>query len=274
MHNLLRKQIILFSFFRSNFGRREICKRSRTDFPLRYVRFEMTTKFFLLPVFIFSANHLFAQRELNRPERDNAPYFFGATLGYNSSYLHATKSTYFIQNDTVLFAKTGSSGGVSIGLLGTFRLNKHFQFRFNPQIIIGSARYFTYHLGITQNGEPADQTKTLPANIVTFPFQLKFQSDRIDNFRVFLLGGIKYDIYFSGNSTDASAKEIQFKSNDFGVEGGIGCSIYFPYFTLSPELKFSDGLTNILSAGTANKFSNVFDKIQTRMLTFSLHFEY
>jgi hypothetical protein len=239
MHNLLRKQVIV-----------------------------------LLALVCIFAKNAFSQREIHRAERDDAPYFFGATLGYNNSYLHETKSNYFIQSDTVLFAKTGSSGGVSIGLLGTFRLSNYFQFRFNPQIIIGSARYFTYHLGFPQNGEPADQTKTLPANIVTFPFQLKFQSDRIDNFRVYLLGGIKYDIYFSGNSTDASAKEIQFKSNDFGVEGGIGCSIYFPYFTLSPELKFSDGLTNILSSGTANKFSNVFDKIQTRMLTFSLHFEY
>lgn len=239
MHNLLRKQIII-----------------------------------LLVLICVFAKNAFSQREINRPERDDAPYFFGATLGYNSSYLHATKSAYFIQNDSVLYAKTGSSGGISVGLLATMRLNKHFQFRFNPQIIIGSARYFNYHLGLTQPGEPADQTKTLPANIVTFPFQLKFQSDRIDNFRVYLLGGIKYDIYFSGNTTDASAKEIQFKPNDFGIEGGIGCSIYFPYFTLSPELKFSDGLTNILSAGTANKFSNVFDKIQTRMLTFSLHFEY
>jgi hypothetical protein len=263
----------VFSPFRAQrSGVGKLLKFQQVTYSLHSI--EMVMKPFLFLVFIFLTNQLFSQKEPNRPERDDAPYFFGATLGYNTSFLHATKSAYFIQNDSVLYAKTGSSGGVSIGLLGTMRLNKHFQFRFNPQIIIGSARYFNYHLGVIQPGEQANQTKTLPANIVTFPFQLKFQSDRIDNFRVFLLGGIKYDIYFSGNSSDASAKEIQFKPTDFGVEGGIGCSIYFPYFTLSPELKFSDGLTNILSSNTANKFSNVFDKIQTRMITFSLHFEY
>ena len=241
MHNLLRKQIIILWIL--------IC--------------------------VFAKNAFAQQTEINRPERDDAPYFLGATLGYNNSYLHAIKSTKFIQSDTVLVAQTGSSGGVTIGLLGTARLfSNYLQVRFNPQILIGSARYFTYQFGVAPNNQPAYQKKTLPANIVSFPFQIKFQSDRINNFRVYLLGGIKYDIYFSGNSPDASAQEIQFKSSDFGIEAGIGCSFYFPFFTLSPELKVSDGLSNILIQKPNNPYANVFDKIQTRMIMFSLHFEY
>jgi len=238
MHHLLRKQIILQVF---------IC--------------------------LVAANSLFAQKELNRLEHDDLPYFFGLTLGYNNSYLHASKSSKFLQSDSILVALPGGSCGITIGLLATGRLSDHFQIRANPQFIIGSARYFTYTLKYPLPGEPIYQKKTLPANIASLPIHVKFNSDRIDNFRVYVFGGIKYDIYFSSNTTVESAKEVKFKSSDFGIEGGIGCNIYFPSFVLSPELKISNGLSNILIPDAANKYSSVFDKLQTRMIAFSLHFE-
>jgi hypothetical protein len=212
-----------------------------------------------------------------RVEHDDVPYYFGATFGYNSSTLHATKSPAFIQNDSVLVALPGSSGGISIGLLATGRISDHWQIRFNPQVIIGSARYVNYTLdsNLLAPGEPINQKRVLPAMIVSFPLHFKFNSDRIDNFRVYLLGGIKYDLHFASNSGDTNTgTEIKFKANDFGIEGGIGFNFFFPYFTLSPEIKFSNGLTNLLQRDPNVKYSSVFDKIQTRMIMFSLHFEY
>jgi hypothetical protein len=240
MHNLLRKQIIL------------------------------------QVLFIFIVAKVFAQPEINRPEHDDMPYYFGATFGYNSSYLHSSKSAKFLQDDSILVALPGKSGGIAIGLLATARLADHWQARFNPQVIIGTARYFTYQLAdsLVSPGEPAFQKRTLPANIISFPLQLKFQSDRIDNFRVYMLGGIKYDIYFSSNASASGGTDVRFKSTDFGIEGGIGFNFYFPYFTLSPELKFSNGLSNILVPDASLKYSSVFGDLKTRMIAFSLHFEY
>jgi hypothetical protein len=229
----------------------------------------------LLTVIFLFAVQSFAQTEIYRSEHDDVPYYFGATFGYNSSSLYATKSPRFIQNDSVLLALPGNSGGISIGLLATGRLSDHWQIRFNPQVIIGSARYFTYTLGSPAAGEPIYQKKVLPAMIVSFPWHFKFNSDRIDNFRVYLLGGIKYDIHFASNATDANTgSEIKFKSHDFGVEGGIGFNFYFPFFTFSPEIKFSNGLTDLLQHDPSVKYSSVFEKIQTRMVMLSLHFEY
>jgi hypothetical protein len=231
----------------------------------------------LQTVLLFFVANTFAQRrEIHRPEHDDAPYYFGATFGYNSSYLHSSKSNKFLQDDSILVALPGSSGGIAIGLLATGRLSGNFQVRLNPQVIIGSARYFTYRLAdsLALPGEPVSQKRTLPANIISFPLQLKFHSDRIDNFRVYMMGGIKYDIYFSSNASASSGVDVRFKSSDFGIEGGIGFNIYFPYFTLSPELKFSNGLSNILVPDPSLKYSSVFGKLQTRMIAFSLHFEY
>jgi len=220
-------------------------------------------------------HYCIAQTEIFRAEHDDVPYYFGATFGYNTSSLHAIKSSKFLQNDSVLVALPGSSGGVSIGLLATGRLNNHFQIRFNPQVIIGGSRTVSYTLGTPALGEPVNQIRTLPDMIVDFPLHFKFNSDRIDNFRVYLLGGVKYDIVFSSNATEGNlGDQIKFKPSDFGVEGGIGFNFFLPYFTLSPEIKFSNGLSNILESSPTVKYSSVFSRVETRMIMFSLHFEY
>ena len=63
----------------------------------------------------------------------------------------------------------------------------------------------------------------------TFPFQLKFQSDRIGNFRVYTLLGIKADIDMASNARAKKAEElVKIEKYDFGPEFGIGFNFYFP----------------------------------------------
>jgi Outer membrane protein beta-barrel domain len=216
-----------------------------------------------------------AQKELYRMHREDQPYYFGITLGYNSSYLHLSKSQQFIQNnDTILVAEPGSSGGIVMGLLATARLNDHFQFRVNPQLIIGGARSINYVLGRTLPGESSNQLQSLPSTLVSFPFQFKFNSDRIGNFRTYILGGLKYDIDLSSNSGARNAEDlVKLKRGDFGLEAGIGFNFYLPFVTVSPEIKISYGLGNIHQVDPALKYSNILDRIQSRMIVFSIHLE-
>ena len=89
-----------------------------------------------------------------------------------------------------------------------------------------------------------------------------------------MLGGIKYDIDLASNSAARNAENIiKLKRYDFGVELGIGFNFYLPFVTISPELKISNGLSNIHQLDPALKYSNVLDKIQSRMIVFSIHFE-
>ncbi len=215
-------------------------------------------------------------KELNRPNHDNLPYFFGMSISYNHSYLHPSKHPTFIQNDSVLVAEPGSSGGIALGLLATLRLSDRFQFRANPQLIIGGAKYFLYDLKYPDPAfnETTSIKKTLPSTIVSFPFQFKFNSDRIGNFRTYLLGGVKYDMDLASNSSARNAEDlVKLKKNDFGVEAGIGFNFYFPFVTFTPELKISNGLTNVHSRDANLKFSNVLDKLQSRMIVFSILLE-
>lgn len=228
----------------------------------------------LLIAFFCSALSVQAQKELYRRNHDDLPYYFGMTLGYNTSYLQVSKSPNFLATDTILSVLPGSSGGIAMGLLATLRLSDHFQFRANPQLVIGGAKYISYTLGKTKPGESVFQKQVLPSTLVSFPFQFKFNSDRIGNFRTYLMAGVKFDMDLSSNSAARNADDmIKLKRNDFGLETGIGFNFYLPFVTVSPEIKISYGLSNIHQPDPALKYSNVLDKIQSRMIVFSIHLE-
>ena len=219
-----------------------------------------------------------AQRnEIYRSGHDDLPYYFGLTLGYNSSYLSPSKSSKFITDDSVMVAEPGTSGGISLGLQGTLRLSRRFQLRFNPQLVLGGARYFSYTITHPGQFEPITQTKTMPTTLWNFPLQIKFNSDRINNFRTYLLFGGKYDINVVSNESSSSSYNndwlLKLKKDDFGLEIGVGFNFFLEYFTLTPEIKFGYGLSNILIRDPSLKYSSVFDKLQSRMIMFSLHFE-
>ena len=214
------------------------------------------------------------EKEQYRAEHDYWPYYFGLSIAYNHSYLHPSKDPKFLQDDSILVAEPGSSGGIALGLLGTLQLSPRFALRTNPQLIIGGAKYFNYTLKYPTTFQKTTEKKTLPSTIVSFPIQLKFNSDRIGNFRTYLLGGVKYDIDLASNSTSRNAEDlVKLKSSDYGVEAGIGFNFYFPFVTFSPEMKFSNGLSNIHSRDPNLNYSSVLGKLQSRMIVFSIILE-
>ncbi len=238
MHYLLRKQVILFALI------------------------------------LISSVSVTAQKQRYRPNHDDLPYYFGLTLGYNSSYLHQNKSPLFLQSDSVLSVDPGASGGIVMGLLATVKMTNRFEFRANPQLIIGGSKFMAYTLGPTKPGEASFQKQTLPATLISLPLHFKFNSDRIGNFRTYLLGGIKLDTDLSSNSAARLSEDLlKLKRNDFGFETGIGFNFYLPFVTVSPEIKFSYGLSNIHQYDPNLKYSNVLDRIQSRMIIFSIHLE-
>jgi hypothetical protein len=216
----------------------------------------------------------FSQKILHREERANKPYYFGLTLGFASAYLHPSKATPFLQNDSILSVEPGRSPGYSVRLLSTFKLTDRWELRANPGLILGVDRSFTYTLGSRQLYEQEQEVKVIQSNIATFPFHFKFNSDRIDNFKVYMLGGIKYDIDLASNASSRNAENlVKLKKSDFGAELGIGFNFFLPFVTVTPEIKFSNGFTNLHERDANLKYSNVLDKLYSRMVIFSIHLE-
>ena len=142
-------------------------------------------------------------------------------------------------------AEPVNSGGITLGFQATARLSNRFQLRFNPQLMFMERNIF-YRLKYPDLDGDTNVTKKIESIIVSFPFQLKFQSDRIGNFRVYTMAGFKADIDMASNARAKKAEDlVKIEKYDFGPEFGIGFNFYFPSFIFSPEIKISNGLRNI-----------------------------
>jgi len=211
--------------------------------------------------------------ELNMYDHDSKPYYFGITVGVNLARFQTDLHPRFLDYDSVFVAEPVNSGGLTLGLSATARLSDRFQLRFNPQLMF-IERNIYYKLKHPDLDGLTDVTKKVESVIMSFPFQVKFQSDRIGNFRVYTLAGFKADIDMASNARAKRAEElVKIQKYDFGPEFGIGFNFFFPSFIFSPEIKISNGIRNIHARDENLRFSNVFDKIQSRMIVFSIHLE-
>lgn len=211
--------------------------------------------------------------DLNQSDHDAKPYYFGITIGVNLARFQTELHSRFLLYDSVYVAEPTNSGGFTLGLSATGRLSNRFQLRFNPQLMFIERNIF-YRLKYPDFNGDTLSTQKIESVIFTFPFQLKFQSDRIGNFRVYAMAGFKFDIDMASNARAKRAEElVKIESHDYGPEFGIGFNIFFESFICSPEIKISNGLRNIHARDENLKFSNVFDKIQSRMIVFTIHLE-
>lgn len=211
--------------------------------------------------------------ELNQPDHDAKPVYFGITIGINLARFQTSLHPRFMQYDSVFVAEPANAGGLSLGLLATTRISDRFQLRFNPQLMFMERNIF-YKLKYPDIDNQTEVVKKVESIIMTFPVQIKFQSDRIGNFRVYTLAGFKADIDMASNARAKQAEDlVKLQKFDYGPEFGIGFNFFFDSFIFSPEIKISNGMRNLHARDKNLIYSSVFDKIQSRMIVFSIHLE-
>jgi len=212
--------------------------------------------------------------DLNKEDQDSKPYYFGITLGASSARFQTHLHPRFLEDDSVYVAEPANSGGFNLGLHATARLSNRFQLRFNPQLMF-IERQLLYKLKYPEPIDGlTDVTKKVESVTMTFPLQLKFQSDRIGNFRVYTFAGFKADIDMASNAKKKNLEtEVKIQKFDYGPEFGIGFSFYFESFIFSPEIKISNGMRNIQYREPNLNYSGVFEKMQSRMIVFCIHLE-
>jgi len=218
----------------------------------------------------------FSQRELYLPNHDDKKYYLGIGIIYNTSRFQMHHDPSFIQSDSVMVVNPENAGGIGLAGMHNYRLSPRFEVRaIFPQLLF-SYKNLTYHLKYPDPGkeETAIMSKKLESILIGIPVHIKFRSDRIDNFRVYMFAGGKVEYDLASNARAKRAESlVKLKKLDYGVEAGIGFNFYFPVFILSPELKISNGLSNIHSRDPKLNISTTIDKLNSRMVVFSLIFE-
>lgn len=224
---------------------------------------------FILPASAFSQG----EKSYNLADHDDKKFHFGISLGSNRAYYHFSNNPLFIQRDSILSVESLQSTGINLAWLVNMRLGDYFDLRTYPINLIFTEKAFQYSLKYPDRviGEDTIMIKKVQGVTLSLPLQVKFSSDRIDNFKVYMLAGGKIEYDFAGNAGEKNAEKlIKLEKFDYGIEAGIGFHFYFPVFVLSPEIKLGWGFNNVHSRDETLKFSNVIDEIKARTITFSL----
>jgi len=218
--------------------------------------------------------------EWNLPDHDSKKYHFGINLGMNRSHFSFTHHPVFLPpgalSDSIWVVESINSTGLNLAWLVDLNLSEHFDIRTFPLNLTFTEKAFEYNLRFPDRpaGEDTITIKKVQSISVTLPIQLKFSSDRIGNFKVYMMGGVKAEYDLASNAGAKKAEElIKLKKLDYGVQAALGFHFYFEYFVLTPELRVDWGLSNLHSRDEKLKFSSVVDKIYSRQITFSLTVE-
>lgn len=228
---------------------------------------------FTILVSFFCTSSLLSQTGLNKnynyKDFQKKSYYFGLSLGINSSSFHLDRSQRFIGNEYISVSEAESGIGFNLNMIANLKLGDYFDFRFLPGFTF-SERKLLY----TENNVDSLIISTEPLESVFFelPFQVRFKSAPYKDKRLFVVGGLKYSYDVASNSSTKKSV-LKFSPHDFQYEIGIGMQFFYPYFIFSPEIKFSRGITNTLIYDSQLPESSVLENVFSQYFTLSFHFE-
>ncbi len=217
---------------------------------------------------LLSLNYASAQ---NRPQIDNRILHFGFTLHGTYNMLQMNTSQQFLNIDTLKNIRQEPFAGFGLGAIVDLKMGDYMNLRFLGPSISFAQRNIYYDFQNSSSNRRAE----IESVYLEFPLQIKIKSERHWNTRFYFIGGFKYTYDLTSN-VDAPRSindpVVALGKNMYSYEIGIGMDLYFPMFNLSPELKFSQSVNDMLvqddfvyTKGLASIFPRVF--------TLSFHFE-
>lgn len=232
-------------------------------------------------------------------------------LGIHFNYYH---SHYFFEKNpnwdnlsvpanggqfTSINSKSGH--GVGLGIPLDYKINNRLNLTLSPTFVVlqgtrgdveGEIKGFRLAYGY-EDGTEHIAMQNLESNFPAFdlPLHLKLRSDpkyfgnSPNPYKVYLLAGGKWTNTLSKNQYDLMSPgtvphlPLIFKKQHFSAEVGLGIDFIFPYFKLSPEIRFSQSIGNLidhkhpLAYPADNPYVGAINKLGLRSFQFSLIFE-
>lgn len=225
---------------------------------------------------------------VNQPDHDTEKFWSGLYIGIITSNHQYTRGAGFVPGSNTLPGATNAilseptflmHGGIPV----TFRIYKNLLFRSGTAIILNSDINNDYK----KNPTPPSTTpvsgkfKTSPI-FFQIPIALKYESDRYDfmqyrdAMRHYIFAGATLNYDFSTGSVNydnnPNPNPAILKPYNLTYDFGLGLTFTINDFVrISPELKLSYGLNNLIKTGPTI-FNNI-DKVTTNYISFSLHIE-
>jgi len=222
----------------------------------------------LIGVSAYSQKH---KKSQNLPSYDYQKIHFGFTLGINELDFNLQKNSSTILNDSLKTLKSKSQKGFNLGIVTNIRIGRYTDLRFVPALIFGE-RQLEYNF--TDGIEFTNEIKKIESTLIDFPVYIKYKSERYNNFRTYVIGGLKYslDIASQADINDEGQEIVKLQKNDIMGEIGFGLDFYLEYFKFSPQIKLSYGLLNLLK-NEESVYTKSINKLTTNGWMLSFTFE-
>jgi len=205
--------------------------------------------FVILLVKITTSTSLFSQnyKPENLPRFDNHPIHFGFIVGLNQMNFSLKRAPFDPKIDSVKSIIPKPQQGFQITIISDLRLSNNANIRFYPGLSFGE-RQLLYKIYFTHDDSLHSIIKRAESAFLDFPILFKYKTDRIVNFRAFVLAGVKYsyDLLSQSKKRQVDENIIKLRPHDFTIDGGVGIEFYLEYFKFGIELRTSYGLVNIL----------------------------
>ena len=208
----------------------------------------------------------------NTPYADHKLYHFGFHVGLHTQDLILTNNGMAAPNGEIWFAEIPDyTPGFSVGVIGDLFLNPYMNLRTIPTIHFGDKT-------VLFKEPAAGEVKrvSLRSNYLDVPLVVKVSSMRLNNCRPYVIGGA----YGAIELGQKKGNPLLLKPVDYGIEFGLGCTFYLPFFRLAPELRFKFGLPDILEKNREDLlndsdkiYTNALSKATSRMIVLTFNFE-
>jgi len=209
--------------------------------------------------------------EINNPRYDDRRIVsYGFSIGTHTASLRLKYSNYFTTPaiDSVHSILPLKKPGFSLGFIVNLKIAPFFDTRLTPKVTFSEYALQYNYIGIG----PKSSIETIESVAVDFPLLVKYKSQRRNNTRMYVIGGVTTSIEATAKtSLDEDLDVLQFNGFDLLADVGFGFDLYYPLFKFSPEIRFAFGLTDVI--GSNNDFTAGIKEIKTKTISIYFHFQ-
>jgi hypothetical protein len=162
--------------------------------------------------------------------------------------------------------------GIYLGLITNMKLAEHWDLRLMPSVSLEERDFRFYFDSTTTNTEPVI-TKKIESSNLNLPLTIKFKSDFYKNTRVFVQFGIQPSFNLASSKKVRNDPDLlKTQSYDTAFLASFGIDLYGEKLKLSPEIRFTRGLTNVY-VPDRTRFPRAISDLFTQLLVFNINFE-
>jgi hypothetical protein len=218
------------------------------------------------------SNALLAQRS---HYFDYRPFNLGFTMGLcMASYDMTAQINQFDESTGRVVSRVAlvTKPGIYLGLITNLKLADHWDLRFMPSVSLEERDFLFYFDSTTTNTDPVVRKKIESSNL-NLPLTIKFKSDFYKNTRVWIQFGIQPSFNLASSKKVRNDPELlKTQSYDTAFLASFGVDLYGEKLKLSPELRFTRGLTNIY-VPDRTRFPRAISDLFSQLLVFNINFE-